>query len=67
MRIDGDRPWFDLMTSGATGALPRGGKDRMALTDAGRAFFPPWRVPEGMAVVVGASVPSHASIQHADR
>ena len=34
MRVDADRLWSDLMTLGAIGALPRGGCDRLALTDA---------------------------------
>lgn len=36
IRIDEARLWSDLMTLAAIGALPRGGCDRLALTDADR-------------------------------
>ncbi len=53
MRIDQSRLWSDLMTLGAIGALPLGGNDRMALTDAdrdGRSLFRLWCEQEGLAV-----------------
>ena len=53
MRIDQNRLWSDLMTLGAIGALPLGGNDRMALTDAdrdGRSLFRLWCEQEGLAV-----------------
>lgn len=43
--IDGARLWSDLMTLSALGALPRGGCDRLALTDSdrdGRNLFAHW-------------------------
>lgn len=55
--VDADRLWSDLMTLGAIGALPRGGNDRMALTDAdrdGRALFALWCEEAGLAVSVDA-------------
>ena len=57
MRIDSGRLWSDLMTLGAIGALPRGGNDRMALTDAdrdGRALFRLWCEAEGLTVTIDA-------------
>ena len=45
------------MTLGAIGALPRGGNDRMALTDAdrdGRALFRLWCEAEGLTVTIDA-------------
>ncbi len=57
MHIDQDRLWSDLMTLGAIGALPRGGNDRMALTDAdrdGRSLFRLWCEQEGLAVTTDA-------------
>ncbi len=53
MRIDQNRLWSDLMTLGAIGALPLGGNDRMALTDAdrdGRSLFRLWCEQEGLSV-----------------
>jgi N-carbamoyl-L-amino-acid hydrolase len=53
--IDAARLWSDLMTLGAIGALPRGGCDRLALTDAdrdGRALFAHWCAEAGLAVTV---------------
>jgi N-carbamoyl-L-amino-acid hydrolase len=55
--IDGTRLWSDLMTLGQIGALPRGGCDRLALTDAdrdGRALFAFWCQEAGLAVTVDA-------------
>jgi len=43
--VDETRLWSDLMTLGAIGSLPRGGCDRLALTDAdcdGRNLFALW-------------------------
>ena len=57
MHIDQNRLWSDLMTLGAIGALPRGGNDRMALTDAdrdGRSLFRLWCEQEGLAVTTDA-------------
>lgn len=57
MRIDQDRLWSDLMTLGAIGALPRGGNDRMALTDGdrdGRALFRLWCEQEHLTVTTDA-------------
>ena len=57
MHIDQSRLWSDLMTLGAIGALPRGGNDRMALTDAdrdGRSLFRLWCQEEGLAVTTDA-------------
>ena len=45
------------MTLGAIGALPRGGNDRMAVTDAdrdGRALFRLWCEAEGLTVTTDA-------------
>ena len=53
--IDAARLWSDLMTLGAIGALPRGGCDRLALTDAdrdGRALFAHWCHEAGLALTV---------------
>ena len=53
--IDSARLWSDLMTLGAIGALPRGGCDRLALTDSdrdGRALFAHWCQEAGLAVMV---------------
>ncbi|WP_158747050.1 allantoate amidohydrolase [Acidisphaera sp. L21] len=53
--IDAGRLWSDLMTLGQIGALPRGGCDRLALTDAdrdGRALFAFWCQEAGLAVTV---------------
>jgi N-carbamoyl-L-amino-acid hydrolase len=55
--VDADRLWSDLMTLGTIGALPRGGNDRMALTDAdrdGRALFAYWCQEAGLKVTVDA-------------
>ena len=57
MQIDADRLWSDLMTLGAIGALPRGGCDRLALTDAdrdGRNLFVHWCREAGFAVSIDA-------------
>jgi N-carbamoyl-L-amino-acid hydrolase len=57
MQIDADRLWSDLMTLGAIGALPRGGCDRLALTDAdrdGRNLFVHWCREARLAVSVDA-------------
>ena len=57
MRVDADRLWSDLMTLGAIGALPRGGCDRLALTDAdrdGRNLFVHWCREAGLAVSIDA-------------
>ncbi len=57
MKIDGDRLWSDLMTLGAIGALPRGGCDRLALTDAdsdGRNLFVHWCREADLAVTIDA-------------
>jgi N-carbamoyl-L-amino-acid hydrolase len=57
MLVDQSRLWSDLMTLGAIGALPRGGNDRMALTDAdrdGRSLFRLWCEQEGLAVATDA-------------
>jgi beta-ureidopropionase / N-carbamoyl-L-amino-acid hydrolase len=56
-RIDADRLWSDLMTLATIGALPRGGCDRLALTDAdrdGRNLFAHWCREVGLAVSVDA-------------
>ncbi|MBN8929201.1 MAG: hypothetical protein BGO51_01650 [Rhodospirillales bacterium 69-11] len=55
LHVDADRLWSDLMTLGTIGALPRGGNDRMALTDAdrdGRALFAHWCAEAGLTVTV---------------
>ena len=57
MRIEASRLWSDLMTLGAIGALPRGGNDRTALTDAdrdGRALFRLWCEAEDLTVTTDA-------------
>ncbi|MBN8902891.1 MAG: M20/M25/M40 family metallo-hydrolase, partial [Rhodospirillales bacterium] len=57
LHVDTDRLWSDLMTLGTIGALPRGGNDRMALTDAdrdGRALFAHWCNEAGLTVTVDA-------------
>jgi N-carbamoyl-L-amino-acid hydrolase len=57
MRVDAARLWSDLMTLGTIGALPRGGNDRMALTDAdrdGRALFAHWCREAGLSVTTDA-------------
>jgi N-carbamoyl-L-amino-acid hydrolase len=57
MHINADRLWSDLMTLGALGALPRGGCDRMALTDGdrdARFLFAHWCREAGLAVTVDA-------------
>jgi beta-ureidopropionase / N-carbamoyl-L-amino-acid hydrolase len=56
-RVDGERLWSDLMTLAAIGALPRGGCDRLALTDAdrdGRNLFVHWCREAGLAVSIDA-------------
>ena len=55
--IDPVRLWSDLMTMGSIGALPRGGCDRLALTDAdaaGRHLFAHWCREAGLALSVDA-------------
>jgi N-carbamoyl-L-amino-acid hydrolase len=55
--IDSARLWSDLMTLGAIGALPRGGCDRVALSDAdsdGRHLFAHWCREAGLTVTVDA-------------
>jgi N-carbamoyl-L-amino-acid hydrolase len=55
--INGERLWSDLMTLAAIGALPRGGCDRLALTDAdrdGRNLFAHWCREAGLSVSVDA-------------
>ena len=57
MKIDGERLWSDLMTLGAIGALPRGGCDRLALSDAdrdGRGLFAHWCHEAGLALTIDA-------------
>jgi beta-ureidopropionase / N-carbamoyl-L-amino-acid hydrolase len=57
MQIDADRLWSDLMTLAAIGALPCGGCDRLALTDAdrdGRNLFVHWCREAGLAVSLDA-------------
>ena len=53
--IDQERLWSDLMTMGCMGATPRGGCDRMSLTDAdrdGRTLFRLWCEQAGLSVTV---------------
>ncbi len=55
--IDAQRLWSDLMTLGALGALPRGGCDRLALTDSdrdARNLFALWCQEAGLALSVDA-------------
>jgi N-carbamoyl-L-amino-acid hydrolase len=55
--VDAVRLWSDLMTLGTIGALPLGGNDRMALTDAdrdGRALFAHWCQEAGLTITVDA-------------
>lgn len=55
--IDADRLWSDLMTLGAIGALPRGGCDRLAVTDSdrdGRNLFALWCQEAGLALTIDA-------------
>ena len=55
--IDAARLWSDLMTLAAIGALPHGGCDRLALTDAdaaGRRLFAGWCAEAGLALTVDA-------------
>lgn len=55
--IDSARLWSDLMTLGSIGALPRGGCDRLALTDAdaaGRRLFAHWCAEAGLELTVDA-------------
>ncbi len=57
LRIDADRLWSDLMTLATIGALPLGGCDRLALTDAdrdGRNLFAHWCREAGLAVSIDA-------------
>ena len=56
-RVDADRLWSDLMTLATIGALPRGGCDRLALTDAdrdARNLFAHWCREARLAVSVDA-------------
>ena len=53
--IDPARLWSDLMTLASIGALPLGGCDRLALTDAdaaGRHLFAHWCGEAGLAVAI---------------
>jgi N-carbamoyl-L-amino-acid hydrolase len=55
--IDARRLWSDLMTLGAIGALPRGGCDRLALTDAdrdARGLFAHWCGEAGLTLAIDA-------------
>ncbi len=57
MQVDADRLWSDLMTLATIGALPRGGCDRLALTDAdrdGRNLFAHWCREAGLTVTIDA-------------
>ena len=57
IQIDGESLWSDLMTLGAIGALPRGGCDRLALTDAdrdGRNLFVHWCDEARLAITIDA-------------
>jgi N-carbamoyl-L-amino-acid hydrolase len=56
-QIDAERLWSDLMTLATIGALPRGGCDRLALTDAdrdGRNLFAHWCREAGLAISIDA-------------
>ncbi len=55
--IDAARLWSDLMTLASIGALPQGGCDRLALTDAdaaGRHLFAHWCREAGLPVTIDA-------------
>ncbi len=55
--IDARRLWQDLMTLGALGATPRGGSDRMALTDSdrdARNLFALWCAEAGLSLTIDA-------------
>lgn len=57
MRIDGARLWSDLMSLGAIGGLPRGGCDRVALSDGdrdGRLLFAHWCREAGLTLSIDA-------------
>jgi N-carbamoyl-L-amino-acid hydrolase len=57
LHVDPDRLWSDLVTLGAIGALPHGGCDRLALTDAdrdGRNLFAHWCREAGLSLTVDA-------------
>ena len=57
IQIDSARLWSDLMTMASIGALPRGGCDRLALTDAdaaGRHLFAHWCREAGLALTIDA-------------
>jgi len=57
LHVDPERLWSDLMTLGTIGALPRGGCDRMALTDSdrdGRNLFVHWCSEIGLRVTIDA-------------
>ena len=69
-RVDGERLWSDLMTLAAIGALPRGGCDRLALTDAdrdGRNLFVHWCREAGLAVSIDAMGNVFARREGSDR
>lgn len=68
-RINAARLWSDLMSLGALGALPRGGCDRMALTDGdrdARFLFAHWCREAGLAVHVDAMGNMFARLEGAD-
>lgn len=57
MWVNGARLWADLMTLGAIGGLPRGGCDRVALSDGdrdGRLLFAHWCREAGLALSIDA-------------
>lgn len=56
-KVDPDRLWQDLMTMACLGATPRGGCDRLTLTDAdagARNLFRLWCEDAGLALRVDA-------------
>ena len=57
LRIDGARLWDSLMAMGEIGATPKGGCNRLTLTDVdkrGRALFARWCEDAGLALTVDA-------------
>ena len=57
LRIDGARLWDSLMEMGRIGGTPKGGCNRLALTDVdgqGRALFARWCASAGLALTVDA-------------
>ena len=57
IQLDSARLWSDLMTMASIGALPRGGCDRLALTDAdaaGRHLFAHWCREAGLTLTIDA-------------